>query len=347
MLSDYDQAQLADYLQSHLIGARRMRLSDFQLLAVGPASVTIGFDAGYEDAHGPVRRGFVLRLQRRAEIMDAEQALDFAAYRSVQGRGVPAPMPIALVEDTSVLGAPFMLVERIERSNAASPFQTAPYGAYGALIGREFFTVLGRLAAIDPNGTEIGEVLVAPDPDACWKRELDYWEDVLGAEALGPAPIAEAAIRRLRKNPPPSPRLLSIVHGDFRHGNFLHDGRGRITAVLDWEMAHLGDPIEDLAWSLDPIWSLGKPELAAGLIDRKEAISLWESAFGFEFEPERFRWWSLFSMIKGLAIWARNARMFATGEQLDPMLALSGWYCTARHNQLLAERLAGAARGGF
>jgi aminoglycoside phosphotransferase (APT) family kinase protein len=346
MLSDYDKDQLARFLEGHYL-AWGVRIDNVLLLHGGAASATYSFDALYEGREGRVRRGFVLRLQSHAGIMDAEQALEFAAYRSVQDRGVPAPMPVALVEDASILGAPFLLVERVEQALAASPFHPDPYGEFAEQIGRDFFAVLGRLAAIDPHDTELGGVVMTPRAEECWKRELDYWEQALAIDATEPQPIAEAAIRRLRKNPPPSPRLLSIVHGDLRHGNFLHDGRGRITAVLDWEMAHVGDPIEDLAWALDPIWCLGKPELAAGLIDREEAVKIWENAFGFEFDPERYRWWSLLASVKGLAIWARAAKAYSEGANLSPMTAFTGWYCATRHNHLLAERLAAAPRGGL
>ena len=59
----------------------------------------------------------------------------------------------------------------------------------------------------------------------------------------------------LRRTPPPPAQKISVVHGDYRTGNFLHDGDGVIRGILDWEMAHLGDPLEDLAWALDPLWS--------------------------------------------------------------------------------------------
>lgn len=86
------------------------------------------------------------------------------------------------------------------------------------------------------------------------RHELDYWASVIEADALHPQPIAEAARRWLERHlPPPGPRL-ALVHGDYRTGNLLYDGEGRIRGVLDWEMAHLGDPLEDLAWSLDPLW---------------------------------------------------------------------------------------------
>ena len=64
---------------------------------------------------------------------------------------------------------------------------------------------------------------------------------MIDEDELTPQPIARAAIRWLRRSPPPHPRRLSVVHGDYRTGNFLFDAEGRIRAILDWEMCHLGD----------------------------------------------------------------------------------------------------------
>ena len=74
------------------------------------------------------------------------------------------------------------------------------------------------------------------------------------------------------------------MHGDYRTGNFLFDGEGNIRAILDWEMAHLGDPLEDLAWALDPLWSHGDPSHPAGTVTREQAIAMWEEASGLKAE---------------------------------------------------------------
>jgi aminoglycoside phosphotransferase (APT) family kinase protein len=112
-------------------------------------------------------------------------------------------------------------------------------------------------------------------------------------------------------------------------------------------MAHIGDPMEDLAWALDPLWSLNNSALAAGMIDRARAIALWETASGCAFDAASYAWWSLFASVKGLAIWISSAKAFSDGKNTDPVLAFSGWYCTVRHNQLVADRLAAAAPGAL
>ena len=82
------------------------------------------------------------------------------------------------------------------------------------------------------------------------KALIDRW-------AMRPYPLADYGIRWLKAHQPEAP-CVTIVHGDYRTGNFLEVG-GRITAILDWELVHLGDPHEDLAWVSLPMYKGGSP----------------------------------------------------------------------------------------
>ena len=88
---------------------------------------------------------------------------------------------------------------------------------------------------------------------------------------------------------------------------------------------------EDLAWALDPMWA-GKSALAAGMLEFEEAIRIWSEAAGREFDPEAFRWWSLFAGVKGLGVWLSCARRFEETEAPEALLGFTGWYCLTRHN---------------
>jgi aminoglycoside phosphotransferase (APT) family kinase protein len=116
-----------------------------------------------------------------------------------------------------------------------------------------------------------------------------------------------------------------VVHADYRTGNFLCDTDGVIHAILDWEMAHLGDPLEDLAWGLNPIWCWARDGRVGGLATRGDAIRIWEQASDLRAEPGALHWWEVFSCVKGQAIWVSSAKEFTSGKNQDPILALSGW----------------------
>ena len=101
--------------------------------------------------------------------------------------------------------------------------------------------------------------------------------------------------------------ILGIDQGTTGSRAFLFDEQGEIHGVLDWEMAHLGDPLEDLAWGFNPVWSFGRPDLAGGLIDQAEAVTIWERTSGLKAEPTALHWWTLFNCVKGQAIWVGSA----------------------------------------
>jgi aminoglycoside phosphotransferase (APT) family kinase protein len=342
-MDDSLAAPLARYLADLLGSEGGVTIESARRIHGGASRETYSFDAVFLSGGAPQRRGLILRRDPVDTLIDTERALEFAAYQSVGAAGIPVPRAVALVTDPSVLGRAFFIMERIDGGAASSPFAKDAYAPHAEAIGLAFFACLGRIARLDPAETPLARSVDVPSLQTCWSRELDHWEKVIDTDALEPQPVARAAIRALRKRPPPPPSRLALVHGDYRSGNFLHDGAGRILGILDWEMAHIGDPLEDLAWSMDPMWCNGRPDLAAGLLPRDQALRLWEEESGRAVDREALAWWELFAHLKGLAIWISAARAFADGKNIDPVLAFSGWYCQVEHNRLIAARLAAAA----
>ena len=283
--------------------------------------------------------GMILRCDPGDSLIDTPRELEYAAFQSFEGSTVPVPRAISLCGDASLIGTPFFVMERIEGGEAASPFVADAYGEHRDAIGQQFFDLLGRINGADVNSSPLARIVDTPLADQCWVRELDYWTAQVAKNALQPEPILMAALRWLRRNPPPPAQRLSIIHGDYRNGNVLHDGAGRIIAVLDWEMAHIGDPLEDLAWALDPLWNLQDASRAAGLIDRAKAIALWEQASGLTFDEAAFKWWEMFATVKGMAIWISSGHANICGINTDPVLAFSSWYPKTLGNHALASRL--------
>jgi len=329
---------LSDRLEAYLtrLWGEPARVIDLSRIPGGASRETYRFDVEV----GGGRKALILRRDPAGSLIDTDRRLEFLAFRSFHGTGLPVPEAVALEEEGAELERPFFIMGRIDGGKAASPFSTPPYGEHAARIGQQFFSHLGTIAAADPASLPIAQVAQAPALDACWKRELDYWEGVIEADELHPQPIVRAAIRRLRASPPPPARRISVVHGDYRTGNFLHDGEGRIIALLDWEMAHLGDPLEDLGWAIAPLWSYGETDRVSGMLPRAEAIAIWERVSGQTLDAAAFAWWELFASVKGQAIWTSAAKEFRDGGLKDPVLAISGWYTARREDLILADKLA-------
>jgi aminoglycoside phosphotransferase (APT) family kinase protein len=293
----------------------------------------------FEAVTGTERQGCILRRDPPGSLIETDRRLEFLAIASFAGKGVAAPRVLALDEQGAELERPFFIMRRVEGGAAASPFDPDPYGDHAGAVGERFFTILGAIAAEPLDGLPILGAAPLPAPQECWRRELDYWSGVIEADEQHPQPIVRAAIRRLRRAPPPPPARVAVVHGDYRSGNFLHDGAGAILAVLDWEMAHLGDPLEDLAWAMDPLWSRPGDPRISGMIGRDEALAIWSGVSGVAVDPAALAWWSLFASVKGQAIWTSSAKAWRDGGLAEPILAFSGWYTARRQDEILADRL--------
>jgi aminoglycoside phosphotransferase (APT) family kinase protein len=317
-----------------------VRVHNLSRIPGGASRETYRFDA---ETRGGVQ-GLILRRDPVGSLIDTDRQVEFLAYKSFFGT-VPVPEPIILEPDGGPLERAFFIMKRIE-GNAARPFEREPYGRFAPSIGAALFAHLGRIARSDPAGLPLGRHFVRADAASCWREALAHWEAIILRDERHPQPIVRAALRRLHRNPPPPATKISVVHGDYRSGNFLHDGQGHIKGILDWEMVHLGDPLEDLAWCCDPLWNHFDEKRVAGTISENEAIAIWERESGLRCNPEAFKWWRLFSAVKGQAIWTTAAKEFLA-DNSNLALAISGYYPARRHDVIIANTLARLVEEGW
>lgn len=334
MTADLEQ-RIIRYLNHRMPEAGRISVSALSRIHGGASRET--FRVRIEAERGG-ERGLIFRRDPISTLIETERAVEFAAYRSFIDSRVPVPRALYLEPDLAWLERPFFVMEEIEGCTAGSILASDPYGPHRAKIGEQFFTILGHIAAREATTSDLAQHVGMPAADVAWRLELDKWEKVVDEDELEPQPIFRSAIRWMRRHPPPPAQRVCVVHGDYRTGNFLFDAAGTIRAVLDWEMAHLGDPLEDLAWALDPLWSSDR-EHPGGMLKRDEAIALWEKASGLKADPKGLEWWSMFASFKGAAIWISSAKEFQAATNTDPVMAFSGLYCLPFHNKRLADML--------
>jgi aminoglycoside phosphotransferase (APT) family kinase protein len=326
-------ARLAQYLTT--LWQTPVAIENLARIPGGASRETYRFDAITRET----TRGLILRRDPISTLIETERQGEYRAYQSFHPRGIPTPEPIHLDEQGGLLERPFFIMSRIDGGTAANPFAPNPYAPHEHEIGRQFFELLGQIAKTPVEDLPFTQDLPIPTPETCWQSQLAHWENTIDTDELRPQPIARAAIRKLRRAPPPPAQKIAVIHGDYRSGNFLHDGNGRILAILDWEMAHLGDPLEDLGWALDPLWAHGDPSRPAGTILQETAIEIWEKSSGLTVNPEAFAWWQLFNAVKGLAIWISAAHAYRKGGGTDPVLGFSGWFCGRQHDAIVARML--------
>lgn len=158
-------------------------------------------------------------------------------YAALRTSPVPVPGVLAL--------HPVGPAALMERSEGAARYAGLEPQAQQDIID-SFVPILAALHDLDVESLELPSLLPARSVAEHVAEELDIWESRLDHVAE-PQPFLRACFAWLRRMLPEVPGPPSLVQGDTGPGNFLHDGR-RVTAVLDWELGHLGDPMEDLAW---------------------------------------------------------------------------------------------------
>jgi aminoglycoside phosphotransferase (APT) family kinase protein len=307
-------------------GVRDLSVSDARRILGGASRHTWSVDATWRDAAGvSVSRGLIFRLDPPSSLLESNRGTEYAAYRALHGLpGIPLPEPLLIEDDEDALGMPFFVMERLDGTAWPHELLTPAFADRRESVIRQMFRILGTIASVDYQAIGLDLVLSRPVDDS-WAAELERWERTLHDHDLGPMPITAALIRELRRHPPPPVARIGIVHGDYRIGNVLFTRDG-VTGVLDWEMTHLGDPHEDLAWSMARNWrSRATPESIGSVLDPADAMAEWETASALRVQPESLRWWRLFTHVKASAIWATAAHEFSTGRTDELMFGTMGW----------------------
>lgn len=314
------------FLRTRLPEAEAVRLLSCQRSTEGFSQETFVFEAEVVRAGRSRRQAWVAKREPVAGLLEPyDLEPEFRVLHALSDDPLPSPPTPWFERDPSVLERPFYLMERLPGevpvpapgASGQGPFDDTERARLAPVV----IDTLARLHAIDWRGRGLG-FLGDPGCDAA-HRELARWETRLAATgfALDP-PLAEAVLW-LRGHVPSVP-VVTLVHGDFRLGNFLvlrESGTIRLSGILDWEMVHLGDPLEDVAWCVSPLWRAGTP-LASGLCSPEAFVARWEAATGWHADPARLGFWSVLALVKMCAIMLTGLRAFRDGRTTDLRMAI-------------------------
>lgn len=324
-MRDVTESLLQSYLAEKMPDWRDVAVTGLHRLPMGASRETFRCDLAYTDASGPQSLRVILRRDPPASNVDSDRRHEFEAYRAIYGHGIPVPKMILLEEDARYFDGAISLAEDLRGfHNSEYQFQDPAWADRLPHVAREMWTTMGRLAAVRVEDLDLSFTRPATRENTA-SQELEYWVANLDSHDIGPEPIIRAAIRQLRRWQPVAQKL-ALVHGDFRAGNFLYDDDGNLKAVLDWEMAHCGDPLEDLACSITRVFSFGKNDLRSGLALREDAIRLWEEGSGMNVDPKALAWWELFICVKAQAIWNAAAHVWTSGQGREVIHAYAAWW---------------------
>ena len=217
--------------------------------------------------------------------VEAEAALQKVVYE----QGVPVAAVSFVLEPSDGLGSGYVM-ERIEGETIARKIlRDDRYATARGRIARQCGEILGRIHSVDLELLPALRSFTGPEQLAQYSELYRSFDE--------PRPVFDLALRVLADRLP-AIETRSLVHGDFRNGNFIVGPEG-IRAVLDWELTHLGDPAEDLAWVCINSWRYGVTEKpVAGCGEYGELFAGYESVTGSPVDRELVHTWELFGTLK-------------------------------------------------
>lgn len=305
-------ATLVNFLQAAIRGASDLDVVGFSALSGGNARSAWSFDLTWRTDGVQHTKECVLLLREEAGQLERELAPEFATLAALEGSGVPAPRALWCDPEGKVLGNPGFVMERVPGASDLRGLLDPAEHARNAALAEGMAVAAAALHQVDWQARDL-RVFGSPTPEEAALREVAYWEALFLAHRMEPLPALVFAFSWLRDNAPVTPRV-TIVHGDFRFGNLIYEGT-TLRALLDWEMAHLGDPCEDLAWAYRRLWSPG----AALPFDA--FLARYDAAGGAPLSDDRLRFYRLFGEVKHAVISLTGASAFASGRTTNLRLA--------------------------
>jgi aminoglycoside phosphotransferase (APT) family kinase protein len=280
-----DAERLAAALQRG--GTGPVRVERLRRLSGGASRETWSFDAVHPD--GRVE-GLVLRRDPGASTGQSERSTEYRLLAAAAAAGVPVPTVRLLLTADDGLGVGFVMGRVDGETIPRKILRDEQYASARPLLAAQCGEIAAAIHAVDPDTLPGLAVLGAP-------TQLDQQRELL--DAFGePHPAFELALRRLERELPPDPPQLRLVHGDFRNGNLVVGPDG-VRAVLDWELAHLGDPLEDLGWLCVKSWRFGVAErVVGGFGDVDTLAAAYERAGGAKVDLDALRFWVVLGTLK-------------------------------------------------
>lgn len=305
------------------------RVAALRQLAGGASCRVYSFDL--EGSSDP--RTLVLRLDAvggtaggaAGTVRREEYELLAAAARA----GVTVPQVHWYGDEREGLGGAFFVMDLIGgEAIARHLLRERRYEHTRSVLPRDLARELARLHAVDLGDARLGflaeRAAGGADPRRFALAEVGKYRQLLeGFSAEQPYPLLMLVARWLEQHAPVLERP-TLVHGDFRVGNVMFDETG-LTAVLDWELCHIGDPIEDLGWLCVRAWRFGNDDKpAGGLCSRQQLCRHYADQGGIEVAPEALRFWELFGNWKWAIICRVQAARAGAGRHPDVELAAIG-----------------------
>lgn len=272
-------------------------------------------------AHGAEVRRLALTMIPSAAIQILDVRGEAAVRTAAEQVRVPVPHVHHVCTDEQVLGGPFFISTAIDGETVPRRvLRLVQERQLGDAVVAAMGEAMARLHTIAAD--EAPAQLARPAAPGPIATALTLVDGLLAA-LLDPSPTFAYGVRWLERHAPPEPEHLCVVHSDIRTGNIIVGDDG-LRAILDWEGARVGDPMEDAAWPCQRMWRFREDDRTVGGMATVRVLRAAYEAAGGTWSEERFRWWRVLGTVRwGLSL-AGQARAHLDGSFPSIVMAASG-----------------------
>ena len=254
------------------------------------------------------RHHLIARRDPVGSVLNTDRRVEAGMLRALADTDVRAPTLRWADPDGTRLGRPTLVMDLAQGVCDGFVLNGGlPLGERVELAER-IYDQLATIHLVDWRQLGLAGALSDPGPAAALAA-VDHWESELRRVQLEPEPELAFVLDWLRRAAPTS-EVTTIVHGDFKPGNVLLQG-GQVTAVLDWETVHLGDPHEDLGWVTNPLRQ-GEHRIP-GAWEPQDLLDRWAKHTGLTVDAGAVRWWQVLANVKLSVIVLTGLHAFVDG----------------------------------
>jgi len=327
------QTRLKDYLK-FVTDQPDAQMANLKRLTGGASKEQFTFDLTWRQPEGDRQtRKLILRMDPAESIVETHRLREAQVLRAMWGK-VPVPEVLWVDHTDQHLGHPFLIAAFLEGTvQPEDGGKVTGLGMYFEPTLREalkdqFVRHLATIHTTDWRQEDLS-AYDAPEPGTTQANEwsLGLWERIWQEDALEAHPVMEQAATWLKANMPVVDNPV-IVHGDYRSGNFMYTDDRKINAILDWELCHIGDFHEDLAYNRCKMLGTADGEggvRSSGLLYFDEFVEKYEAYTGYRVDEKLLTWYDIFTHYKVSSISCTGLRVAQQRKtHLDTMMNLIG-----------------------
>ena len=322
------ESRVIEYLGQKIEHLESPRLENVSRIAVGWSHETWLFDLVFERNGAVEMLPLCLRRDPGNALLREMSDLEtqFRVLKCLESTALKAPKAYWYEPEAEILGSPFLVMEKVA-GECPNPWGKTGRRFYQEAATRgtlpaSFTSELATLHALDWRAAGLDFLGVPASGEDFILREIKRWEDLIELAQHEPEPILIDLIGWLKTNMPERDQV-TLVHGAYRTGNVLIDN-DRVSAVLDWELQLLGDPMYDVAYVLSDL-NREDSELLSNLVPRDLFFETYERESGISIDEAACDYYNKLYAMRSCAFWMSASGLYASGASDDLRLARTAW----------------------